>query len=66
MRRDRLTGRRTSFKLETRAWAIAASGKLGALALARRVPADAALAPVEVTGREVAIRGVVVGVVRYL
>lgn len=30
------------------------------------VPANAALAPVEVTGREGAIRGVVVGVMRYL
>jgi repressor LexA len=30
------------------------------------VPANAALASMEVTGREVAIRGVVVGVVRYL
>jgi len=30
------------------------------------VPANAALAPMEVTGHEVAIRGVVVGVVRYL
>ena len=51
MRRDRLNVRRTPFKIETRAWAIAASGKLGALAFDRSKPLCEEGAVLEIEGK---------------